>query len=238
MVKVRFTYDSSNCPVKPARSLFCRSRNLIGVKRVGTPHGHHFGYGTFWTAIHILQHARKSENTKNLLCSYISRIFLNGQAYRGEQTNLTVRAHAHLHLTPDGLLEQVMFGTSGDISSKLLEWAWWRRATCKIPSTLQTVSQLPSDLLAPYPALENEGRSDCVRARGRNPQMCTKTIGTCGQHTAKAVGAEMTQRLERDFTDRKDRGSNPDSAPQLLSRLGPSDSISALMLPSGGMAAR
>ncbi|KAG5441728.1 hypothetical protein CSKR_110671 [Clonorchis sinensis] len=45
--------------------------------------------------------------------------------------------------------------------------------------------------------------------------------------------------LEREFTDRKVRGSNPTSASRLpLSRLGQPGSISALVFPSGGMAAR
>ncbi|KAG5453182.1 hypothetical protein CSKR_112744, partial [Clonorchis sinensis] len=45
--------------------------------------------------------------------------------------------------------------------------------------------------------------------------------------------------LEREFTDRKVRGSNPTSASRLpLSRLGQPGSIPALVLPSGGMAAR
>ncbi|KAG5446548.1 hypothetical protein CSKR_101515, partial [Clonorchis sinensis] len=45
--------------------------------------------------------------------------------------------------------------------------------------------------------------------------------------------------LERKFTDQKVRGSNPTSASRLpLSRLGQPGSIPALVLPSGGMAAR
>ncbi|KAG5455100.1 hypothetical protein CSKR_107358 [Clonorchis sinensis] len=45
--------------------------------------------------------------------------------------------------------------------------------------------------------------------------------------------------LEREFTDRKVRGSNPISASRLpLSRLGQPGSIPALVLPSGSMAAR
>ncbi|KAG5452930.1 hypothetical protein CSKR_107478 [Clonorchis sinensis] len=49
----------------------------------------------------------------------------------------------------------------------------------------------------------------------------------------------MTQWLEREFTDRKIRGSNPTSASRLLlSRLGQPGSIPALVLPSSGMAAR
>ncbi|KAG5447290.1 hypothetical protein CSKR_106181 [Clonorchis sinensis] len=45
--------------------------------------------------------------------------------------------------------------------------------------------------------------------------------------------------LEREFTDRKVRGSNPTSASRLpLSRFGQPGSIPALMLPSGGMAVR
>ncbi|KAG5449914.1 hypothetical protein CSKR_103649 [Clonorchis sinensis] len=52
-------------------------------------------------------------------------------------------------------------------------------------------------------------------------------------------GGEMAQRLERERTDRKVRGSNPSSASRLLlSRLGQPGSIPALVLPSGGMAAR
>ncbi|KAG5447575.1 hypothetical protein CSKR_101341 [Clonorchis sinensis] len=50
---------------------------------------------------------------------------------------------------------------------------------------------------------------------------------------------EIAQRLERERTDRKVRGSNPASASRLpLSRLGQPGSIPALVLPSGGMAAR
>ncbi|KAG5449301.1 hypothetical protein CSKR_100613 [Clonorchis sinensis] len=52
-------------------------------------------------------------------------------------------------------------------------------------------------------------------------------------------GSEIVQRLERERTDRKVRGSNPASASRLpLSRLGQPGSIPALVLPSGGMAAR
>ncbi|KAG5450497.1 hypothetical protein CSKR_109095 [Clonorchis sinensis] len=53
------------------------------------------------------------------------------------------------------------------------------------------------------------------------------------------LGGEIAQRLERERTDRKVRGSNPVSASRLpLSRLGQPGSIPALVLPSGGMAAR
>ncbi|KAG5449416.1 hypothetical protein CSKR_107566 [Clonorchis sinensis] len=52
-------------------------------------------------------------------------------------------------------------------------------------------------------------------------------------------GARWLKWLEREFTDRKVCGSNPTSASRLpLSRLGQPGSISALVLPSGGMAAR
>ncbi|KAG5455343.1 hypothetical protein CSKR_105498 [Clonorchis sinensis] len=52
-------------------------------------------------------------------------------------------------------------------------------------------------------------------------------------------GSEMAQWLQREITDRKVRGSNPTSVSRLpLSRLGQSGCISALVLPSGGMAAR
>ncbi|KER33032.1 hypothetical protein T265_00943 [Opisthorchis viverrini] len=52
-------------------------------------------------------------------------------------------------------------------------------------------------------------------------------------------GARWPKWLEREFTNRKVRGSNPTSATRLpLSRLGQPGSIPALLLPSGGMAAR
>ncbi|KER28928.1 LOW QUALITY PROTEIN: hypothetical protein T265_13474, partial [Opisthorchis viverrini] len=53
------------------------------------------------------------------------------------------------------------------------------------------------------------------------------------------LSARRPKWLEREFTDRKVRGSNPTSATRLpLSRLGQPGSIPALVLPSGGMAAR
>ncbi|KAG5442216.1 hypothetical protein CSKR_100197, partial [Clonorchis sinensis] len=53
------------------------------------------------------------------------------------------------------------------------------------------------------------------------------------------TGGEMAQRSERERTDWKVRGSNPASASRLpLSRLGQPGSILALVLPSGGVAAR
>ncbi|KER21270.1 hypothetical protein T265_10370 [Opisthorchis viverrini] len=53
------------------------------------------------------------------------------------------------------------------------------------------------------------------------------------------MGARWPNWLEREFTDRKVRGSNPTSATRLpLSRPGRSGSIPALVLPPGGMAAR
>ncbi|KER23270.1 hypothetical protein T265_14677, partial [Opisthorchis viverrini] len=52
-------------------------------------------------------------------------------------------------------------------------------------------------------------------------------------------GARWPKWLEREFNDRKVCGSNPTSATRLpLSRLGQPGSIPALVLPSGGMAAR
>ncbi|KAG5449685.1 Actin-1 [Clonorchis sinensis] len=52
-------------------------------------------------------------------------------------------------------------------------------------------------------------------------------------------GARWPKWVEREFTYRRVRGSNPASASRLpLSRLGQPGSISALVLPSGGMAAR
>ncbi|KAG5452306.1 hypothetical protein CSKR_106735, partial [Clonorchis sinensis] len=53
------------------------------------------------------------------------------------------------------------------------------------------------------------------------------------------AGARWLKWLVREITDRKVRGSNPTSASRLpLSRLGQPGSIPALVLPSGGMAAR
>ncbi|KAG5454363.1 hypothetical protein CSKR_113909 [Clonorchis sinensis] len=57
--------------------------------------------------------------------------------------------------------------------------------------------------------------------------------------SVKSTGARWLVWLEREFTDRKVRGSNPTSASRLpLSRLGQPGSIPALVLPSGGMAVR
>ncbi|KAG5441132.1 hypothetical protein CSKR_102768, partial [Clonorchis sinensis] len=54
-----------------------------------------------------------------------------------------------------------------------------------------------------------------------------------------SMGARWRKWLEPEFTDRKVHGSNPTSASRLpLSRLGQPGSIPALLLPSGGMAAR
>ncbi|KER27618.1 hypothetical protein T265_05342 [Opisthorchis viverrini] len=53
------------------------------------------------------------------------------------------------------------------------------------------------------------------------------------------IGARWTKWLEREFTDRKVRGSNVTSASRLpLPRLGQPGSIPALVQPSGGMAVR
>ncbi|KAG5449469.1 Interferon regulatory factor 4 [Clonorchis sinensis] len=54
-----------------------------------------------------------------------------------------------------------------------------------------------------------------------------------------SVSFQILKWLEREFTDRKVRGSNPTSTSRLpLSRLGQPGSIPALVLPSSGMAAR
>ncbi|GAA54736.1 wiskott-Aldrich syndrome protein family member 1 [Clonorchis sinensis] len=53
------------------------------------------------------------------------------------------------------------------------------------------------------------------------------------------IGGEMAQVVEREFSDREVRSSNPTSASRLpLSGLGQPGSIPALVLPSGGMAVR
>ncbi|KAG5446483.1 hypothetical protein CSKR_114056 [Clonorchis sinensis] len=53
------------------------------------------------------------------------------------------------------------------------------------------------------------------------------------------LGARWPKWLEREFTDRQVRGSNPTSASRLLlSRLGQPGSIPALVQPSGSMAVR
>ncbi|KAG5450474.1 hypothetical protein CSKR_103768 [Clonorchis sinensis] len=51
-------------------------------------------------------------------------------------------------------------------------------------------------------------------------------------------GSKVAQWLGREFADRKIRGLKPTSASRLLSRFGQPSSIPALVLPSGGMAAR
>ncbi|KER31968.1 hypothetical protein T265_01900 [Opisthorchis viverrini] len=71
------------------------------------------------------------------------------------------------------------------------------------------------------------------------------TAGSTGRYWKYAVGhgklwgARWLKWLEREFTDRKVRDSNPISASRLpLSRLGQPSSIPVLVLPSGSMAAR
>ncbi|KAG5444723.1 hypothetical protein CSKR_112898 [Clonorchis sinensis] len=46
--------------------------------------------------------------------------------------------------------------------------------------------KLSGDLSASYAAMENEERSDFERARGRNPQMCSKASGS--QLLLRAIG--------------------------------------------------
>ncbi|KAG5450620.1 hypothetical protein CSKR_101782, partial [Clonorchis sinensis] len=66
------------------------------------------------------------------------------------------------------------------------------------------------------------------------PRLWARHKGTSG-----ISGGEMAQWLTREFTDRKVRGSNLTSASRLpLCRLGQPGSIQALVLHSGGMAAR
>ncbi|KER25926.1 hypothetical protein T265_06730 [Opisthorchis viverrini] len=61
----------------------------------------------------------------------------------------------------------------------------------------------------------------------------------CHSEFANISVSRWPKWLECEFTDRKVRGSNPTSATRLpLSRLGQPGSIPALVLPSGGMAAR
>ncbi|KAG5452374.1 hypothetical protein CSKR_102277 [Clonorchis sinensis] len=61
----------------------------------------------------------------------------------------------------------------------------------------------------------------------------------CSHEFGEQVELEMAQWLKREFTDRKVLGSNPTQASRLiLSTLGQPGSISALVLPSGGMAAQ
>ncbi|KAG5445190.1 hypothetical protein CSKR_103365, partial [Clonorchis sinensis] len=77
---------------------------------------------------------------------------------------------------------------------------------------------------------------------GRNPGGCFESPST-GRNTIpvglRDTRARWLKWLECEFTDRKVRGSNPTSASRLpLSRLGQPDSVSALVLPSGGTAAR
>ncbi|KAG5446073.1 hypothetical protein CSKR_103847 [Clonorchis sinensis] len=101
-------------------------------------------------------------------------------------------------------------------------------------------------ILPGCPSLDRGGREAEV---GFEPRMAHRPYprlnnsserpGRMWHYADSAPYSEIAQRLERERTDRKVRGSNPASAYRLpLSRLGQPGSIPALMLPSGGMAAR
>ncbi|KER30218.1 hypothetical protein T265_03280 [Opisthorchis viverrini] len=85
--------------------------------------------------------------------------------------------------------------------------------------------------------LKRDGRTEgvhCEKISKRIRALCYGLDESCID-----IGARWPKWLEREFTDRKVRGSNPTSATRLpLSRLGQPGSIPALVLPSGGMAAR
>ncbi|KER20930.1 hypothetical protein T265_15213, partial [Opisthorchis viverrini] len=110
----------------------------------------------------VHSHVRKSENTKNVLCSQTSGAFLGGQASQEEQTDQPSR----MRLGNPGILELWVAYTYGVVlAPDALKW------------------------------------------------------------------------LEREFTDRKVYGSNPNCASQLpLSTLGQPGSIPILVQPSGGIA--
>ncbi|KER25612.1 LOW QUALITY PROTEIN: hypothetical protein T265_14179, partial [Opisthorchis viverrini] len=82
----------------------------------------------------------------------------------------------------------------------------------------------------------NNSRSTKTHIDNNRPAV---TLSVPSFHATQSKGARWPKWLDREFTDRKVRGSNPTSASQLpLSRLGQPGSIPALVLPSGGMAAR
>ncbi|KAG5453185.1 hypothetical protein CSKR_112746, partial [Clonorchis sinensis] len=82
-----------------------------------------------------------------------------------------------------------------------------------------------------------------IRVNSRTLESRLDNLGVyrtpCFLRLARFSGARWPKWSEREFTDRKVRGSNPTSASRLpLSRLGQPDSIPALVQPSGGMAVR
>ncbi|KAG5451943.1 hypothetical protein CSKR_110368 [Clonorchis sinensis] len=96
-------------------------------------------------------------------------------------------------------------------------------------------------------------RVPCLSKNTRNASPTDLAVACCGDrlhgpseenfsrlwYTVSNTGARWPKWLEREFTDRKVRGSNPTSASRLpLSRLGQPGSIPALVPPSGCMAVR
>ncbi|KAG5453887.1 hypothetical protein CSKR_108586 [Clonorchis sinensis] len=77
------------------------------------------------------------------------------------------------------------------------------------------------------------------RGRVRTTDPSHQNCSLLGHKPTPQTDGEMAQWLERDFTDRKVRVSNPTSSSRLLtSRLGQPGSIPALVLPPDGMAVR
>ncbi|KAG5454279.1 hypothetical protein CSKR_106542, partial [Clonorchis sinensis] len=80
---------------------------------------------------------------------------------------------------------------------------------------------------------------ECEFRTSNFPQGMPPRSSSCSDTYLLEQGARWLKWLEREFTDRKVRGSNPTSASRLpLSRLGQPGSIPALVVPSGGTAAR
>ncbi|KAG5455256.1 hypothetical protein CSKR_106438, partial [Clonorchis sinensis] len=110
-------------------------------------------------------------------------------------------------------------------------------ATCSFQQRQSSVFDALADLEAAHKRVTEatkEERRELSRTTWRHVVTAPEDLVA-----EKERGGEIAQRLERERTYRKVRGSNPASASRLpLSRLGQPGSIPALVLPSGGMAAR
>ncbi|KER27870.1 LOW QUALITY PROTEIN: hypothetical protein T265_13701 [Opisthorchis viverrini] len=119
--------------------------------------------------------------------------------------------------------------------------------TSKCLAAILLEGRTRAGILAGCPSLDRDSQDAKVRFEPRTFWSCTKSSAVCCQIAALRLSvqnktarwARWPKWLEREFTDRKVRGSNPTPATRLpLSRLGQPGSIPALVLPSGGMAAR
>ncbi|KER26991.1 hypothetical protein T265_05896 [Opisthorchis viverrini] len=96
-----------------------------------------------------------------------------------------------------------------------------------------------SDFLTSTDKPDSDDLDSCNTLADMSPEASTTAEIPSGHSNLDGGRASWLRWLEREFTDRKIRGSNPTSASGLpLSRLGQPGGIPALVLPSGSMAAR